>query len=339
MNKIKLSAILFVTALFPGCGTYRSDASLNSGAKGSPYSVNSAPASVEPDEAATELRAANAAANTASTSVRAAKKKPVRNVIQKTSLAEVQATQDAPVTIERKVIRNADLQLEAQDPAAVQERISSIAESKGGYVVESQQSAGEGQVKVRDMATMTLRIPADRFAETLNEIRSAGDAVVQETVKGEDVTEEFIDVEARLKAQKALEQQYIEIMKRAYSVEDALYVQSELAEVRGEIEKIEGRKRYLENQSSLSTIKVTLQTAGRISAGSAGFGRKFGDSLNNGLDIALNFILGLVTLVIGVLPFALFIGLPGFLIGRHLWRKRNRPMSVAEIAKQEIKNE
>jgi hypothetical protein len=205
-------------------------------------------------------------------------------------------------------------------------------------VVESNQTS-DLQIKKRDTVTMSLRVPADRFQSALDEIRSTADTVIMETVKGEDVTEEFIDVEARLKAQKALEQQYLEIMKRASSVEDALYVQGELAEVRGEIEKVEGRKRYLENQSSLSTIKVKLQTPAAISASSTNFNSRLGESFGAGLDVALNFILGLVTLVVGALPFALVIGLPGFLIVRHFWRKQRRPMSVTEIAKEEIGKE
>ena len=75
--------------------------------------------------------------------------------------------------------------------------------------------------------------------------------VIQKTVKGEDVTEEFIDIEARLKAKRALEQQFVEIMKRANSVNDALNVERQLSDVRGEIEKIEGRKRFLENRARL----------------------------------------------------------------------------------------
>ena len=76
-----------------------------------------------------------------------------------------------------------------------------------------------------------------------------------------------------------------------------------------------------------------------ISASSSGFGYRLTESFGNGIDIALNFILGLVTLVVGALPFVLFIGLPGFLIARHFWRKQKRPMSVTEIAKEEIRTE
>ena len=131
----------------------------------------------------------------------------------------------------------------------------------------------------------------------------------------------------------------MEIMKRANTVDDALSVQSQLAGVRGEIERIQGRKRFLENQASLSTIKIRLQTAKVFAASSEGFGDRVAESFGRGFDIALNFILGLVTFVIGALPFALFFGVPGYFLARSIMRRRNRPMSVSEIAKEEIKNE
>lgn len=258
---------------------------------------------------------------------------------QQISLTEAQQTQEAPTAADRKIIRNAELNLEADSPEDSQQKIAAIAQSNGGFVVESQQSSSDVKTTARDTVTMTVRVPADKFADTVAEIRKTASRVIVETVKGEDVTEQFIDVEARLKAKKALEVQFMEIMKRANSVEDALSVQSQLAEVRGEIEQIEGRKRFLENQASLSTIKIRLQTPAAFSANSTGFIYRFTESFSAGLDFALNFVLGLLTVVIGVLPFALFIGLPGYFIGRYFWRKQSRPKSVSEIAKEEIKNE
>lgn len=267
---------------------------------------------------------------------RSAQKPKAQNVVQKTSLAQARVVQEAPLTIERKVIRNADLQLESAAPEDAQRKITTIAETKGGFVVESQQSSSDDQTKKRDTVVMTVRVPADRFSDAMNEIRDSADLVITETVKGEDVTEEFIDVEARIKTQKALEAQYMEIMKRANSVEDALYVQSELASVRGEIEKVEGRKRYLDNQSSLSTIRIKLQTPAAFTASSGKFSGRLAESFGSGMDVALNFIFGLVAFVIGALPFALVFGVPGFFIVRHFWRKQKRPMSVSDIAKEEI---
>ena len=230
------------------------------------------------------------------------------------SLNQAEQTQTAPTVVERKIIRNADLQLETDAPETAQQKITAIAGSKNGFVVESTQSASDVKSSMRDTVTMTVRVPAEKFDETLDEIRKTGSRVISETVKGQDVTEEFIDIEARLKTQKALEGQFVEIMKQAKSVEDALKVQSELAEVRGEIEKIEGRKRFLENQASLSTVKVRLQTPAAFSSSSTGFFHRLGESLANGFDFALNFILAFVTFLIAVTPFLLFIVLPIYFV-------------------------
>jgi hypothetical protein len=253
----------------------------------------------------------------------------VRAVPQTVRLATIPAASD------RKIIRNAELNLEAEDPENAQRRITAIAESKGGFVVESQQSSSDLQA-TRDIVLMSVRVPSDRFAETLDEIRKTASRVVVETVKGEDVTEEFVDIEAQLKAKRALEEQFMSIMKRANTVDDALSVQSQLAEVRSVIERIEGRKRFLENQSSLSTIKLRLQTAKVFAASSAGFGARLTDAFGSGFDVAMNFILGLVTFVIAVLPFAVFVGLPLFAIIRYVLRRQSSPKSITEIAQEEI---
>ncbi len=252
------------------------------------------------------------------------------------TLAQAEQTQ---TQIVRKIIRNADLSLEAESPEDTQRRIAGIAESMNGFVVESQQSSSDARQTTRDVANMTIRVPADQFQAALDEIRQAAGRVVTETIKGQDVTEEFIDIEAQIKAKKALEAQFMEIMKRANTVEAALDVQRQLAEVRGEIERIEGRLRFLENQSALSTIKVRIQTPTAISSNTTGFSYRLTESFGDGLDIALNFVLGLVTLIIGILPFALFIVLPGFLIGKRLWRRQKRSMTVSDIAKEEIETE
>jgi hypothetical protein len=259
-------------------------------------------------------------------------------IIQKVSLEQTEKAENAP-TVERKIIRNADLQLESNSPEEAQQKITAIAESKNGFVVESSQSVSDVKATTRDVVTMTVRVPAEKFDETLNEIRKTGTRVVGETVKGQDVTEEFIDIEARLRAQKALEQQFVEIMKQAKTVEDALDVQRQLAEVRGEIEKIEGRKRFLENQASLSTIKIRLQTPAAISASSTGFFYRLTESLSSGFDFALNFILGFITFVIAILPFLLFIVLPIYLVLRYFWKKSRKQKTASEIYKDEIKNE
>jgi len=259
-------------------------------------------------------------------------------VAQKISLEQSDQTQTAPTVIERKIIRNADLTLEANAPEEAQNKITAIAESKGGFVIESSQSGSDAQATTRDTVTMTIRIPAAKFNETLDAIRQTSSRVIVETVKGQDVTEEFIDIEARLKTQKALEAQFLEIMKRSNSVEDALNVQREIANVRTEIEKVEGRKHFLENQASLSTIKIKLQTPIAFAGNSSGFFNQLGESISAGLNGAMSFLLVMVTALIALVPFLLFIALPIYLLIRYLLRKNRKQKLAGEIARQEIKN-
>ena len=257
---------------------------------------------------------------------------------QNISLAQTSASAIDTASSDRKIIRNAELNLEAEHPEEAQRRITGIAELKGGFVVESQQSSSDVQSTSRDIVSMTVRVPSDRFSDALDEIRNTATRVVTETVKGQDVTEEFIDIEAQMKARKALEEQFTAIMKRANSVEDALDVQRQLADVRGEIERIEGRKRFLENQSSLSTIKVRLQTAKVFAESSAGFTGRLADAFSAGFDVAMGFVLGLVTFLVAILPFAAFVGLPLFVIIRYVLKRQARPKSMTEIAEEEIKS-
>ncbi|MEQ1765524.1 MAG: DUF4349 domain-containing protein [Pyrinomonadaceae bacterium] len=246
---------------------------------------------------------------------------------------------DAEQTVDRRVIKNAEMHLESKDPDLTQKVIVAVAEANTGFVLSTEQSMSDITQDVRDSVSITIRIPADRFAASIDAIRQSADRFLVESIKGEDVTEEFVDIQARLRAKKALEEQFMQIMKQSETVEDALLVQSRLADVRTEIEKIEGRLRFLQTQTSFSTIKVFIQTPTSLAAQSAGFFGKLGDSAARGADAAGNFTLGLVTLAIGALPLILFLGLPIFLIGRSFWPRNRTTMSVTEIAEDEIKTE
>ena len=139
------------------------------------------------------------------------------------------------------------------------------------------------------------------------------------------MTEEYIDLEARLRTQRALEAQLLEIMKNAHAVSDAISVQSELAKVRTEIERVEGRRRFLENQSSLSTITVTLQPPAPL-IGTTGFFHSIGTAFGEGVDIAAAITLFFIRLLLALIPIAIFLGLPAYFILRFLVRRmRARP--------------
>ncbi|MCB1023114.1 MAG: DUF4349 domain-containing protein [Acidobacteria bacterium] len=222
--------------------------------------------------------------------------------------------------IERKIIRNAELQLESSSPDEVHQKITAIAENKKGFVVQSRKSSSQTRNRGGETVTMSIRVPSEQFNETLTDIRKTANRVLTESVTGKDVTEEFIDIEARLKAKKALEERFLEIMQNAKSVQDALNVQRELANVRGEIEQIEGRKRFLENQASLSTINISIQPPTAISGSTSGFFYELKEAVSDGFDAALAFILILIRVLIALIPFLLLVVLPLFLLLRYFWR-------------------
>lgn len=257
-------------------------------------------------------------------------------VTQQISLQQVDQSQSVAEAVDRKIVRDANLSLEVSAPADTQRKIASIAEAAGGFVVTSEAKRHENADASRQglEVTLVVRVPALQFGSTLDQIRAMGTRVVQEKITGQDVTEEFIDLEARIKTQKALEQQFLEIMKRANRVEDALEVQRQIAEVRTEIEKLEGRKRFLGNRASLSTISVTLQEPTAMVVSSSGFGRSVKEAVRDAVDIAGAIVLFLIRFVIVMIPIFLLIILPAGLIARFFLRQARRrrphPESVAE---------
>jgi len=254
-----------------------------------------------------------------------------RPAFQTVSLSQADAAQNAPAAVERKIIRNATLTVEADAPSEAMRKIASIAEGRGGFVVTSearQQGGGEGGQPF-EVVTVELRVPAAQFDAVVGEIRAAGSRVVAEKLTGQDVTEEYIDLEARIRTQRALEAQFLEIMKGARGVADALQVQRELANVRTEIERVEGRRRFLENQTTLSTIKVTLQPPAPF-VNASGFGYGLRDAFGDGLGAAATIMLGLVRVFLALIPVALFILLPLFLLARYAVRRARRRAPPAE---------
>ncbi|HEV7892395.1 MAG TPA: DUF4349 domain-containing protein [Pyrinomonadaceae bacterium] len=257
-----------------------------------------------------------------------------QRTVQDVSLQQADAAQAQPVPAERKIIRDATLTLEVEEPVKAAERITSIAESRGGYVVSSESrhvSSGGRKGKAYEVFTVQFRVPAAQFEAALKDVRATAGEVTAEKVSGKDVTEEYIDLEARLRTQRALEAQLLDIMKTANAVSDALSVQRELATVRGDIERVEGRRRFLESQSSLSTINVTLQPPAPLLA-TTGFFHSVAEALGDGVDIAANITLFLIRALLALLPVFLFLVLPAYFILRYLLRRLSRRTQPPVVA-------
>ncbi|MEK6301784.1 MAG: DUF4349 domain-containing protein [Acidobacteriota bacterium] len=254
---------------------------------------------------------------------------------QQGSLNPVSMDQPAPAGTDRKIIRNGELIVETDSPTDGQRAITAIAESHGGFVVTSEfkRNDAKGQSTPNQTVTVIVRVPSAQFLATIEQIRGVGSRIIQEKITGQDVSEEYLDLEARIRTKKALEAQFLEIMKQARKVSDALEVQSQLADVRTEIEQFEGRRRFLENQSALSTITATLQMpAPLVAATTTGFSHSVKQASGDAVDTAVAILLFFVQAVIVLAPVAVLIGLPAWFVWRLLRRRFELTRKDAPVA-------
>ena len=246
---------------------------------------------------------------------------------QKISLSDADKAETTAEAFDRKIIRNADVTMEVASTTEAQHRVTSIAESHGGFVVTSEAKQRENIDPAKRTLDIRLvvRIPSNRFGAALDEIKKLAGNLSEANVSGQDVTEDFIDLEARIKTQKALELQFLEIMKQARKVEDALEVQRQIADVRTDIEKLEGRKRFLENRSSLSTITINIHAPKPVMpVSTTGFGRTLREAVSESVELASGMVVFFVRFVILMIPIFLLLVLPSGLVVRYVVRRTRR---------------
>ncbi len=156
---------------------------------------------------------------------------------------------------EKRVIKNGNFSLKVADTEAAADKISEIAKSKEGEVFSSNFYE---RVKGSKSGDITVKVPVEKFEETMNEIRKIATQVVSESTTGQDVTEQYADLQAQLKNKRSEEQAFVKILDQSGKIEDILKVTKEISRVRGEIERLEGRIKYLESQTDMSVISVYL---------------------------------------------------------------------------------
>jgi hypothetical protein len=188
--------------------------------------------------------------------------------------ARATGSSDAPATDDRKsatlgapaesrpdryLIKNATLSLEVRDARQASQALVAAVQAAGGYVADTHEAVdGLGQRSV----TIQARVPLGRFDHSMQQIEALG-KVLEKQVSAEDVTEEFVDSQAKLRNLKRTESRLLEHLGRTGKLADTLLVEKELNRVRGEIEQLEGRLRFLQHRVTFSTIAITFNEAPR----------------------------------------------------------------------------
>ncbi len=157
--------------------------------------------------------------------------------------------------IERMIVNTGNMWLVVEDVPITLDQIAGLADGFGGYVV----SSNVWQEGERLVGSIAIRVPAEHFDGAIRALREMAVDVTAESTASQDVTEDYVDLSAKLQNLEATEAQLLAIMKKAETVDDILDVQRELSRTRGDIEQTKGRMQYLERTSSTSLIEVRLE--------------------------------------------------------------------------------
>lgn len=168
--------------------------------------------------------------------------------------AEMQGA-DADADTDRKMVRTSSIDLVVAKPAEAAEKIRTLAERLGGFLVSSQISGLQDATG----GSLTIRVPAARFAQAQAEIRGLGLRIENEKIEAQDVTKQYVDQEASLRNLRAEERQYLTILNQAKTVKDTLEVSEKLGEVRGQIDQRQAEFAALSRQVETVAISVTLR--------------------------------------------------------------------------------
>lgn len=234
-----------------------------------------------------------------------------------------------PTDPKRKVIRTGHVDLVVATYEDARARLDVLVQAAGGYVDSTQVHHDRGAVS---RATLVLRIPSEAFGALLPRLRELGE-ITGESTNAEDVTDQYVDIAARLASAQTLEKRLLELAgDKTSGVEALLAVERELARVRGEIESYEGKLRQWNDQIAMSTLTLGLSTrAPAIAAAqSPGVGVRiregFATSIETLQEVGTTFVVSLIAF----LPWLVLL-VPGTLLGRHAWRRyaRSLPRAVA----------
>lgn len=216
----------------------------------------------------------------------------------------------APVPEDKKVMKNGTLDIRVENADETLDRIRSIAAAQGGSIENSNFYQGVDNVK---NGSVTVKVPVAKFEEAFLELKKVATLVVSESITGSDVTEQYIDLSARLKNKKAQEEALQNLLNRAEKVSDIIDITNALGQVRGEIESLEGQLRYLDSRTDMASITLFITEDSRV-VGDRSF--RPGQTLTESLQALLS---GLGYFVNGIIALAI-VGIPIFFVyGLILW--------------------
>jgi len=245
-----------------------------------------------------------------------------------------------PTSPDRLVIRNASLSIVVDEPSESMKAISALAESFGGFVVDSylfQRTMSNGLSA--PSANITIRVPAERLLEALERIEQDARIVLTRNESGQDVTAQYTDLQSRLRNLQEAEVLLRQIMRDAEDTEDVLVAFHQLNSITEQIEVLKGQIKYYEESAALSAISVELIASQSVQPITIGGWEPVGvakDAIQALVDALQGIVDALIWIVLYVLPILLVIGVPLWLLLRWL-RRRNSSIAIRPRTKKRSK--
>jgi len=217
---------------------------------------------------------------------------------------------DKAETVDRKIIKQGEIRFKTADVNKTKALISQTVQELNGYISKDNAYDYSDRLEHR----LIIRVPANKFDLLLKNISESVEKLDSRNVDLLDVTEEYIDIEARITTKKELQTRYVELLKQATKVDEILNIEKEIGNLQTEIESVEGRMKYLKDKISFSTLTVTYY---QKTTSKFGFSTRFVDGIKNGWSVFLWFIVGLSHLWV----FLFIAGVAFYLIRK--WKKKN----------------
>ena len=232
------------------------------------------------------------------------------------SMAKSKATQEnssvkKPIDLHRKIIYNTRIELVVEDYQTFESKLPHLVNSIGGFVANN---STDRRYNDSQYGTWIVRIPVTQYHEFLEGVTTLGFAESRKE-QAQDVTEEFVDVEARIKNKKQLEDRILKMLdERSGKLADVLEIERELSRVREEIERMEGRIRLLKDRTSLATVTINCREEKEyVPAAAPTVVSRIGDSWSKSVQSLQAFGANLLVGAVGLAPWIL----SGLIIGLH----------------------
>jgi multidrug efflux pump subunit AcrB len=191
---------------------------------------------------------------------------------------------------EQKLIKESYLNFETQDLDKTYSIVIRFVKQNGGFIQDDNSNKSYNRISRQ----LVVRLPSVEFQKTIDSISNYVSFFDTKRISSRDVTEEFIDIEARLNAKQTLEKRYLELLSKAKNVKEILDIERELSKIREEIEAKQGRLKYLNNKVSLSTINIEFYKLTAESGVTVSYGAKMWNAIKSGFNGISLFFLGIL---------------------------------------------